>query len=129
MTTPESGIIETGRTEIIDPTNGDWENAAACRNADPSIFFSERYNSTAPEAKEVCGRCAVRAQCLIVNLGEKFGVWGGSTESERKEIAKDFPRRIQDVNEVIAKLDNGGYYKRPPKPRQRRKKQTTYPPS
>lgn len=66
-------------------TAGGWEDDAACRGASPAPFFPEQ-GQTAAQAKEVCARCPVRQQCLAANLGEREGVWGGTTPAERRRI-------------------------------------------
>ena len=56
---------------------------------DPDLFFPERGASTR-EAKEVCRGCVVRLDCLeyaLVN-GEKFGIWGGLSERERRRLRR-----------------------------------------
>ena len=42
------------------------------------------------EAKEVCRGCIVREDCLEYALlnGEKFGIWGGMSERERRRIRR-----------------------------------------
>src|SRR5204863_4410470 len=42
------------------------------------------------EAKEVCRGCVVREDCLEYALanGEKFGIWGGMSERERRRIRR-----------------------------------------
>jgi WhiB family redox-sensing transcriptional regulator len=39
-------------------------------------------------AKAICGLCAVRGQCLkfAVERGEAHGIWGGTSESERRVL-------------------------------------------
>jgi WhiB family redox-sensing transcriptional regulator len=72
----------------------DWQLVAACRGVDSSLFFhpeGERGAArTAREAaaKEVCGRCPVRAECAThaLTVREPYGVWGGLTEDEREEM-------------------------------------------
>ncbi len=66
-----------------------WQAYAACMGVDPDLFFPERGASTR-EAKAVCGRCAVRTECLEYALAnaEKFGIWGGMSERERRRIRK-----------------------------------------
>ena len=41
-------------------------------------------------AKEVCGTCVVRQQCLEFALAnrESEGIWGGATEKERRRILR-----------------------------------------
>lgn len=70
----------------------DWRGDAACRGLDPELFFPE--GSAGPallevrEAKVVCARCPVRAQCLdfAMRAGVAFGIWGGATERERRTM-------------------------------------------
>lgn len=67
-----------------------WQKSAACRGMDPDIFYPERGAST-KEAKSVCATCPVRQQCLDYALmnGEKFGIWGGMSERERRAIRRE----------------------------------------
>ena len=65
----------------------DWWAQAACIGVDAELFFPERGDST-KEAKEVCRTCFVRQECLeyaLANL-EKFGIWGGLSERERRKV-------------------------------------------
>jgi WhiB family transcriptional regulator, redox-sensing transcriptional regulator len=66
-----------------------WQEQANCLGVDPDLFFPERGASTR-EAKEVCRGCVVREQCLEYALanGEKFGIWGGLSERERRRIRR-----------------------------------------
>jgi len=64
-----------------------WQEYANCLGVDPDLFFPERGASTR-EAKAVCNGCVVRDDCLDYALtnGEKFGVWGGMSERQRRRI-------------------------------------------
>lgn len=68
----------------------DWWQAAACRTADPDIFFPVSAHGPGEDdiarAKEVCAECRVRRQCLQFALAthQMHGVWGGTTEEERR---------------------------------------------
>ena len=68
----------------------EWWQAAACRTADPDIFFPVSTHGPGREdiarAKAVCARCPVRRQCLQFALAthQVHGVWGGTTEEERR---------------------------------------------
>ena len=66
-----------------------WQDDANCLGVDPDLFFPERGASTR-EAKEVCRGCVVREECLEYALanGEKFGIWGGMSERERRRIRR-----------------------------------------
>ena len=66
-----------------------WQDYANCRGADADLFFPERGASTR-KAKAICNECEVRGECLdfaIVN-GEKFGIWGGMSERERRRVRR-----------------------------------------
>ena len=66
-----------------------WQAQANCMGVDPDLFFPERGASTR-EAKEVCRGCVVREDCLEYALanGEKFGIWGGMSERERRRVRR-----------------------------------------
>ena len=68
---------------------GGWRDLALCAEVDPELFFLEKGESSRP-AKRVCAGCEVRAECLQYALdhGERFGVWGGLSERERRELAR-----------------------------------------
>ena len=80
--------------------NDDWQQRAACRDEDPELFFpvSEIGPAArqAAEAKAVCARCPVRERCLeyAVDNGLDHGIFGGTTEAERRELrrsARSYP--------------------------------------
>lgn len=70
---------------------GTWMERAACRDADPELFFPIG-TTPAPgplrAAQRICSRCAVRMECLTYALetGQSAGVWGGTTEEERRAM-------------------------------------------
>jgi WhiB family redox-sensing transcriptional regulator len=71
------------------PTERRWQERANCLGVDPDLFFPERGAST-KEAKAVCRGCEVRVECLEYALshGEKFGIWGGLSERERRRVRR-----------------------------------------
>lgn len=66
-----------------------WQERALCAQTDPEAFFPEKGGSTR-EAKRVCLSCDVRAECLEYALenDERFGIWGGLSERERRRVKK-----------------------------------------
>ena len=66
-----------------------WQDQANCLGADPNLFFPEQGASTR-EAREICRGCVVRMDCLEYALanGEKFGIWGGLSERERRRLRR-----------------------------------------
>ena len=85
-------------TESINLERG-WQDQANCLGVDPDLFFPERGASTR-EAKEVCKGCIVRGECLEYALanGEKFGIWGGLSERERRRLRR---QRAQDSRRIV----------------------------
>jgi WhiB family transcriptional regulator, redox-sensing transcriptional regulator len=66
-----------------------WRQRAACRGAEPDIFYPLSEDD-ADEAKNICHHCAVRETCLEFALAnrERDGVWGGATERERRRMLR-----------------------------------------
>ena len=66
-----------------------WQERALCAQTDPEAFFPEKGGSTR-EAKRVCLSCEVRVECLDYALAhdERFGIWGGLSERERRRLKK-----------------------------------------
>ena len=64
----------------------------------PRPFFPERGASTR-EAKEVCRGCVVRGECLEYALanGEKFGIWGGLSERERRRLRRQRAQATRNI--------------------------------
>lgn len=84
-----------------------WYADALCPQVDIELFFPGKGASNR-EAKAVCARCPVRQQCLSYALkmeaGEHgttsygpYGVWGGLTAYERRELLRE--RRATATNE------------------------------
>lgn len=68
-----------------------WRQKGACQGLDPAVFFpDEGDEETVAIAIAVCGTCDVRIACLEHALAsrEKEGVWGGTTERERRRIIR-----------------------------------------
>jgi len=66
-----------------------WQEEALCAQTEPEAFFPEKGGSTR-EAKRICGRCDVRGECLEYALAheERFGIWGGLSERERRRLKR-----------------------------------------
>jgi WhiB family redox-sensing transcriptional regulator len=67
-----------------------WMARALCALTDPEAFHPEKGASTR-DAKKVCVGCEVRGECLdyALELDERFGVWGGLSERERRRYKKN----------------------------------------
>lgn len=66
-----------------------WQADALCAQTDPEAFFPEKGGSTR-DAKRICSGCEVKAQCLEYALqnDERFGIWGGLSERERRRLRR-----------------------------------------
>ena len=65
----------------------DWSDQALCKDLDTQMFFPKRGEATKP-IKIICSVCPVVKPCLeyAMKSSEKFGVWGGTSERERRRI-------------------------------------------
>ncbi len=66
-----------------------WMTRGLCRDKAPSTFFPS--DGVGVEiARRICAECPVKAQCLEYALrnGIDHGVWGGTSERERRRIAR-----------------------------------------
>lgn len=72
----------------------DWRVIAACQSVDPELFFpisaAGKGLEEVAEAKRVCARCLVQAECLTFaqRTGQVHGIWGGLTEEERIRVRR-----------------------------------------
>ena len=67
-----------------------WRDAARCRDVeDVDLFLPER-KAGADEALALCVQCPVLLACRrhALELPERFGVWGGLTETERETLRR-----------------------------------------
>ena len=69
-----------------------WREDAACLHADPDLFFPIASIGPAldqiDQAKRICAACPVRKPCLAwaLDQGVVSGIWGGTSEAERRAI-------------------------------------------
>jgi WhiB family redox-sensing transcriptional regulator len=66
-----------------------WMAKGLCRTEPPSVFFPS--DGVGVEvARRICADCPVKASCLEYALrnGIDHGVWGGTSERERRRIAR-----------------------------------------
>jgi WhiB family redox-sensing transcriptional regulator len=85
MSITSKGLLQLRR----DAAGMDWRNYAACRDVDPDLFFplgtSGASLAQIEQAKQICHTCPVSRSCLrwALDSGDA-GVWGGTTEEERR---------------------------------------------
>jgi WhiB family redox-sensing transcriptional regulator len=66
-----------------------WMTQGLCRSERPSTFFPS--DGVGVEiARRICAECPVKSPCLEYALrhGIDHGVWGGTSERERRRIAR-----------------------------------------
>jgi WhiB family transcriptional regulator, redox-sensing transcriptional regulator len=82
------GTMQRITNKLLQPL--EWQSKARCTEVDPEIFFPERGGSS-KAARAVCAHCPVRANCLeyALNNKEQFGIWGGTSERERRRLRKE----------------------------------------
>ncbi|MEV7141637.1 WhiB family transcriptional regulator [Streptomyces tauricus] len=79
----------------------DWRELALCRYEDPDLFFPIGTLTSGPaliqtdEAKAVCRRCPAMRRCLAwaLTTDPVEGIWGGTTEGERRAIRRSTAER------------------------------------
>jgi len=74
------------RHRILQP---DWRSDALCAQVDAEIFYPDQGGGH-KDALSICYKCPARLDCLIeaVQSSEQFGIWGGTTPSQRRTIAR-----------------------------------------
>lgn len=85
-------VLKLGVAGAYDNSEHDplaWQADALCSQTDPEAFFPEKGGSTR-EAKKICSQCSVRSECLEYALAndERFGIWGGLSERERRRLKR-----------------------------------------
>lgn len=70
----------------------DWRHQAACRTVDPELFFPERGKS-GNAARAICSHCPVWERCRAeaMETPEIPGVWGGTSECQRRKLRRGKP--------------------------------------
>jgi WhiB family transcriptional regulator, redox-sensing transcriptional regulator len=80
-----------------------WRTTAACRHIDPDLFFPIGTTGIALDniaaAKQVCETCPAKEPCLqfAIESNQDSGVWGGTSEEERRALRKQWLRERRAV--------------------------------
>lgn len=72
-----------------DDTETSWMASGNCRSYPPAAFFPSD-GVGVDRARKICATCPVKAECLEYALSNRIdhGVWGGTSERERRRILK-----------------------------------------
>ncbi len=82
----------------------DWRDDASCRHTDPDLFFPVGTTGLAltqiENAKAVCNACVAQIPCLefALSTNQESGVWGGTSEEERRKLRKAWLARQRRVS-------------------------------
>ena len=80
---------------MAEPMHETWQLRALCRGNHSHLFFppstferKDERERREQRAKAICNVCPSREPCLEYALGirEPYGIWGGMTEAERREV-------------------------------------------
>ncbi len=96
------GPIEGMRllARAVDLADRAFTKQAACLGLDPGIFHPDdeerQFAVRVAEAKKICADCVVQVECLeyALKYGETKGVWGGSSERDRRTIQKRRRKKV-----------------------------------
>ena len=85
-------------SSVLDGTS--WMLEGLCAQVGGDSWFPEKGGST-QEAKRICMSCPVRIECLEDALArnERFGIAGGKSERERRKIAQDRARELEQTQQ------------------------------
>lgn len=66
-----------------------WAVFAACKDEEGMTFFPQTRDEEV-QALTICEICPVSEDCLdhALETNERFGVWGGTTEKERRRLSR-----------------------------------------
>ena len=98
---PLEGVVHEVNAYRADDHGEEWRLLAACKNADPELFFSAdrepkaSYERRYREAKaRYCADCMVRIACLnyAIENKESFGVWGNLYGEDLRQVIRKISR-------------------------------------
>jgi WhiB family transcriptional regulator, redox-sensing transcriptional regulator len=87
----------------VTDNRAEWWSRAACMTADADLFFPMSPSGAAikqvARAKAICARCPIQRACLdyALDAGSIHGVWGGTTEADRRRLRQRAPVSVRGV--------------------------------
>ena len=88
-----------------------WQTRAACRDADPELFFPASEDDTSVlvarariAVAPICSGCPVATDCLrwALDTGQDHGLWAATTPTDRRAIRR---ARLAGVPDPVADTD------------------------
>jgi WhiB family redox-sensing transcriptional regulator len=85
----------------------EWASRGACKATEADELFVQ--GSAQNRAKQICGGCPVRTECLADALDSRieFGVWGGMTERERRANVQSWRRVLETARDAHLGIATG----------------------
>lgn len=86
---------EKGLAVTLNPVDREWQAEGLCRGNHSHLFFppstierKDERERREMKAKAICSVCQVQGECLdyAVTIREPYGIWGGLTEIERRQL-------------------------------------------
>ncbi len=94
------GATNGGRV-VIELLGPPWRAQGACRDQPAELFYPGRGGSHAA-AIAICAQCPVLLECRQWGiLHEKHGVWGGTSEHERRRLRRQLGVRCTAPEEAF----------------------------
>ena len=84
------GSAVTATSDVTGARRESGSRASDTHNVGGNVVVEGAKGSSTREAKRVCLTCNVRGECLEYALAhdERFGIWGGLSERERRKLKK-----------------------------------------
>lgn len=106
-------IVKPPRQAKATEIDTSWHARGACRRpgVDREIFFGADREQGATErvdaAKAICASCPVKAECgrYALTQPEPYGVWGGMSEGERRDILRRRRGASEDHHRLRSSTD------------------------
>lgn len=85
-----------------------WMDSALCKKYKDINFFAED-NVNIKKSLEICKKCTVAVECLKYSIeeNEAYGIWGCSTQRERRKIMKTkIKLNYKECKQIVLKNGN-----------------------
>lgn len=78
-------------TERLIDARPEWQAEGNCVGTPKATFFPGRgaTNRHVESIKAICEGCPVIGPCLEMGMAERFGIWGGTSENERRTLRRE----------------------------------------
>lgn len=100
----DRAALITALAEAVEARNGrPWRNQAACRGRPSSLWFPQRGDTvTFNAAVKICKACTCRRECLMANLDENEGIYGGMGARARQQLRTELSGEPEFIAVAVA---------------------------